>query len=283
MNQTVPPSNPQLQTNFQAQSAPPQQSTPVTNQASYQQTPSTQPVSKSFWSKIGDLLASKPLLWLIGVILVGFVVRELFFKPAMISVIGTGRVKAEPAQVEMIVSRIDSDSDPVMALVSGEENVNRLVSKTRELAGSDVKIQKSFYQVSPSAVGTQLRYQVVNVFKITANNPSLTSDLIKGLYGAGATSVSNVNFIAENKELVTQQARQEAIDEARRKAKNIAKASGKRVGRIVSVSEDQGEGGSSISTNDSDNAQAAGVSAQASGVPSEIDVTKSMSVTYNIW
>lgn len=266
MNQPLPPNNPQPdnQTSYQNNSYIPQKN------------------KQKLYLQLGDLF-SKPIIWLIGVVLVGLVVREVFFKPAVISVTGIGRVKAEPVQVEMIVTRVDSDADPVMAVVSGEDSINRLMAKAQELAGPNVKIQKSFYQVSPSAVGNELVYQVVNVFKITANDPNTTSDLIKGLYGVGATNVSNVNFIPQNKEIVTQEARKLAIEEARQKAKNIAGASGKRVGRVLSVSEDQGEGNSTVSTNDAAAGAMGGLTGYTTGVPSEIDVAKSMTVTYNIW
>lgn len=227
----------------------------------------------------------KLILTLLVVVGTAWAVKAIFFKPAVISVIGTGRLTAKPDQVEMLVTKVDSNPDPVLAIMAGEESINKVVTKAKELAGDDVEIQKSFYQVTPSVVTGDVLYQVVNVFKITAQDPSKATDLIKGFYAAGATTVSGVNFIPDNRDSVTQEARKSAIKDARKQAKAIAKASGKRVGRIVSIGDDLSKGSSTVSTNGSApvDQDAPAQLNYSSGVPTEIDVSKSMTVTYEIW
>jgi len=157
------------------------------------------------------------------------------------------------------------------------------VAKAKELAGNDVEIQKSFYQVTPSVVTGDVLYQVINVFKITAQDPSKATDLIKGFYASGATTVSGVNFIPENREEITQDARKAAVKDAKKQARDIAKASGKRVGRIISVGDDLSKGNSTVSTNGLAQAEAEAQASYTGGSPVEIDVSKSMTVTYEIW
>lgn len=215
-----------------------------------------------------------------------FLVKTVFFKPAVISVIGTGHLTAKPAQVEMLVTKVDSNPDPVLAILAGEESIINITAKAKELAGESVEIQKSFYQVTPSVVAGDVLYQVVNVFKITAQDPATATGLIKGFYANGATTVSGVNFIPANREKVTQDVRKAAIKDARVQAKDIAKASGKRVGRIISIGDDLSKGNSTISTDGQVDVGASDGSTQlnyAAGAPSEIDVSKSMTVTYEIW
>lgn len=210
-------------------------------------------------------------------------VKQVFFKPAVISVVGTGRLTAKPAQVEMLVTQVDSNPDPVVAVSNGENSIDKLVTNAKNIAGDDVEIQKSFYQVTPSVVSGDVLYQVVNVFKITANDPSLASDLIKMFYSQGATTVSNVNFIPENQDEVTQEARKAAIKEAKKEAKDIARASGKRLGRIVSIGDDLIDANSTVSTDGAAEGEEAAQVNYTNGVPSEIDIAKSMTVTYQIW
>ncbi len=212
-------------------------------------------------------------------------IKMIFFKSAVISVIGTGRLTAKPDKVEMLVTRVDSNPDPILAIMAGEESVNTFIAKAKKLAGDDVEIQKSFYQVTPSVVTGDVLYQVVNVFKITGQDPSKVTDMIKGFYAAGATTVTGVNFIPEDRDSVTQEARKSAIKDAKQQAKNIAKASGKRVGRIISIGDDLSKGSSTVSTSESapmgENAPAQ--LNYSSGVPTDIDISKSMTVTYEIW
>lgn len=113
---------------------------------------------------------------------------------------------------------------------------------------------------------------------------SSLTDLIKMFYAEGATTVSNVNFIPEKQDEVTQEAREAAIKKAKEEAKNIAKASGKRLGRIVSIGDDLIDASSTVSTDTptSEGGETAQVN-YINGVPSELDIAKSMTVTYEIW
>lgn len=227
----------------------------------------------------------KPVIISVAVVLGSLLlIKALFFKSAVISVVGTGTLTAKPSQVEMLVTKVDSNPDPVLAILAGEESITAITNKAKEVAGESVEIQKSFYQVTPSAVGGDVLYQVVNVFKITAQDPAVATNMIKGFYSAGATTVSGVNFVPADREKVTQDARKEAIKDARKQAKNIARASGKRVGRIISIGDDQSKGNSTVSTNTPNLEGEADVSPNyIGGSPTKIDVTKSMTVTYEIW
>lgn len=260
----------------------------TTSQASARQASSPQ-ASYSLWQRLlwWSQQNSKLLLNLGGILVAGLILKNLFFQPAVITVAGTGELSVTPDKVEMLVTRVDSNPDPVVVIVNGEDSVSKLINKAKEIGGQDVEIQKSFYQVTPSVVGNDVLYQVVNVFKVTAADHTKASDLIKGLYSEGATTVSGVNFIPEAREKVTQDARKAAIKDARSQARDIARAAGKRLGRMVSVGDDLTTGSSTVST---DGAQVDGAEDQAgaqvdlnNGVPSQIDVSKTMTVTYQIW
>ncbi|MBT4124534.1 MAG: SIMPL domain-containing protein [Candidatus Pacebacteria bacterium] len=212
-----------------------------------------------------------------------WLIKLVFFKPAVISVVGVGTLTAKPAKVEMLVTKVDSNPDPVLAIMAAEESITAITAKAKELAGEDVEIQKSFYQVTPSVVTGDILYQVVNVFKITSQDSSKATDLIKGFYASGVTTISGVNFIPEDREKVTQEARKAAIKDAKQQAKNIARASGKRVGRIISIGDDFSKGNSTVSTDGSSNTDSEATLNYVGGVPTEIDISKSMTVTYEIW
>lgn len=229
-------------------------------------------------------------IWLAFVVIAALVVAKMvFFKSAVISVVGTGQVTATPDKVEMLVTKVDSNPDPVLAINAGESSISQIIAKAQEIAGEEVAVQKSFYQVTPSVVTGDVLYQVVNVFKITANDPSLASNLIKGFYSSGATTVSGVNFVPKDKERVTREARKAAIKDARQQAKSIARAAGKRVWRIINIGDDLSQGNSTISSEASQvgagqNGEGGGSQVNyTGGAPSEIDVAKSMTVTYEIW
>jgi len=244
----------------------------------------SQPVSiaSSPLDKISNFLQqnSKKLIIiaLIGVVLL--IVNRLFADPAVITVVGTGKLQVVPAKVEMTVSRVDSSVDPVVAVNQGENNTKILIDKSKSML-SNPDIQRAFYQITPTIVGGDKLYQVVNVFKLTSYEPVKTSELIKSLYTNGAITVNNISFLPDKQEDVTQEAREAALKDAREQAKKIAKAAGKRVGRIVTITDDLSEVSGTVSSQEQGgDVASADFSAAA---PERIEVAKIVSVTYEIW
>lgn len=247
------------------------------------QTPmSAQPSNSNFnplvWLK-------KYQAWLIfaGIVLVFFwLLKTVVFPPTAISVLGVGELSAAPASVEMLVTRVDSNPDTVVAVSQSEDSMAAILAKAKELAGDSIKVQKSFYQVTPTAVAGDVIYQVVSVIKLTVDDPAKASDLVKGLYSAGATTISNVNFIPQDQDKTTFEAQKAAIKDARAQARDLARASGKRVGRMVSIADDQTEAGGTLST-DAASTDLGNQLTSLTTTPSQIDVTKTVNVTFYLW
>jgi uncharacterized protein YggE len=228
------------------------------------------------------LLRYKTILLLAGVVLLAwFLLRPVLFKPTIITVIGTGKLEVAPAKVEMTVTRVDSSVDPVVAVNQGETNTKVLIDDSKVLLG-EPDIQRAFYQITPTVVGGDRLYQVVNVFRLTSTDPGKTSELIKSLYTKGAITITNVNFLPTEQEDVTQEARRLALQDAREQAKLIAKAAGKRIGRIVTITDDLNQASGTISSKENmePNSMPSDFVAAA---PDKIEVSKVVSVTYEIW
>jgi len=207
--------------------------------------------------------------------------KQLFFKPAVITVIGQGKLSVTPAKVEMTVTRVDSSIDPVVAVNQGENSTKLLIDESKKILNNP-DVQRAFYQITPTVVGGDKLYQVVNVFKLTNYEPAKTSDLIKTLYTQGAITITNVSFLPAEQADVTQEARRMALKDAREQAKKIAQAAGKRVGRIVTITDDLNEVSGTISSEQlgSSGSPMADFLAAA---PDQIEVNKVVSVTYEIW
>ena len=70
--------------------------------------------------------------------------------------------------------------------------------------------------------------------------------IIDKLYSNGATTVSNVTFKSEDIQNVDTQLRKKVFQDAKDKASRIAKSSGKRLGKIISITDDGTSNTSSI-------------------------------------
>lgn len=223
----------------------------------------------------------KPLLIVLAVIAAFLLLRPVFFKPAVITVVGQGKLSIAPAKVEMTVSRVDSSVDPVVAVNQGETSVQLLIDESKKML-VDPDVQRAFYQITPTIIGGDKLYQVVNVFKLTSYEPAKTSELIKTLYTKGAITIANVSFLPAEQEDVTQEARRLALKDAKEQAKKIAQAAGKRVGRIVTITDDLSEVSGTVASQQMGSSDAPMLDFLAQA-PEKIEVSKVVSVTYEIW
>ncbi len=246
------------------------------------QIPRDIPVSTSPVEKLNNafFVYRKPILTAVAILGSLFLIKTLFFKPAAITVVGKGKLQVPPAKVEMTVTRVDSSVDPVVAINQGENNTKTLIDESKKIT-TNPDIQRAFYQITPTVVGGDKLYQVVNVFKLSTTDPKKTSELIKTLYTKGAVTINNVAFLPAEQADITQEARTLALKDAREQAKKIAKAAGKRVGRIVTITDDLSEVGGTISSQEQSGATV--MSDFLASAPEKIEVSKIVSVTYEIW
>lgn len=199
---------------------------------------------------------------------------RLLIKPAQITAIGVGEVDFQPDEVSMVISKGTLSDNSTQAITQGDAEAQSLINTVKTIA-PDSEISRSFYQAAPTVGVTGKRvYQVANAFSVKFSDVSQASTMIQALYADGATRVSNVNFSSSVKEIIEQEAREKAVVDAKAKAKKIAKAAGKRLGRIVAISDDYRSANSTISSSDS--------AVEGSNF-SNVAITKNVSIVYEVW
>lgn len=159
-----------------------------------------------------------------------------------ISVTGVADVTAKPDSVSFVVTNVNLATDVSRGVAVGEVNINRLIEVTKEFGGSDVEIKKTFYQVAEATSG----FSIANAFSVKTKKIENVDSLIDKLYSNGATTVSNVTFKSEDIQNVETQLRKKVFQDAKDKASRIAKSSGKRLGKIISITDDGTSNTSSI-------------------------------------
>lgn len=83
-------------------------------------------------------------------------------------------------------------------------------------------------------------YTLTQSLSIKVRSFDHLGDILSGIVEKGANNVSGVSFTVDDDTSAKQVARTEAIAQAQKKAKEIAKAGGFRVGKLISLYEDQG-------------------------------------------
>ncbi len=159
-----------------------------------------------------------------------------------ISVTGVADVTAKPDSVSFVVTNVNLATDVSRGVAVGEVNINRLIEVTKEFGGSDIEIKKTFYQVAEATSG----FSIANAFSVKTKKIENVDSLIDKLYSNGATTVSNVTFKSDDIQNVETQLRKKVFQDAKDKASRIAKSSGKRLGKIISITDDGTSNTSSI-------------------------------------
>lgn len=218
------------------------------------------------WNKFWMIIGVFGLMLVAWVVLSGYV-----FRPTGLTVVGEGKLSVVPERVEMVATKVTANPDVIKAIDDNELGIKSLMDITRGVAGPDTQIQKSFYQVTPQSG----QYLVASAFSIKTSNVAQVNNLVKTLYQSGATSVANVQFSTLEQTATEQQARVLAFKDAKDKALKIAKAAGKRVGRLVSIADDNSVASSSVGT------ASVGTGTQAS--LGQIEIVKRVQVVYEMW
>jgi uncharacterized protein YggE len=202
--------------------------------------------------------------------------RTAIFPNSPLTVVGVGQITVKPEKISFIVTHVARSLDPITAIDEGDVAIKVLIDKAKAIAGEDAEIKTSFYQILPSSSGSVTTYQVANAFSLSTNKISKASDLIHELYRFGASTISDVTFTGTDKDKTEQDARKAAVKDAGKQARAIAKAAGKRVGKIISITDDNAGATSTIG-------KSSDTKAVNYSLLGEIEVTKRVSLVYEIW
>jgi uncharacterized protein len=165
--------------------------------------------------------------------------------PAMISVTGQADISVPPDQAQ-----IDAGvtSDAKTARDASEANNAAMGKVLQALKGAG--IAEKDYQTSRLSLQPQYAvnrtngplvvtgYRASNRVNIKLRDVSKVATVIDTLVGAGANEIGGINFMVSQASKLLDQAREQAIADARRKAEIYAKAAGVTLGSPISISEE---------------------------------------------
>lgn len=128
---------------------------------------------------------------------------------------------------------------------------------------------------APRIVG----YTVDHTLEVKVRNLEKAGDILDGAVAAGANRVSGPNFQIDEQEKLQLEARQKAIDDARKKARDLEKQLGIKLGKIINFYE---SGGYPISIFQ-EKALPTGAGGNAPTLPiGENEITVNVTITYQI-
>ncbi len=196
-------------------------------------------------------------------------------------VTGTGHVSVAP---DICYMRFGAESSsPQSASVAYRENnalVNAVVQalKTAGIPAKDMQTTGFYlspkYDTDPKTRKTSISgYSVSQWVSVKVRDLSRVSAVLDAGVAAGANNVGGVNFTVEDAEKYTEKARSEALADARSKAEKMAADAGVRLGKPVTIEEEEGERMMVMGAGGYGGSQLEG---------GETELTRSVSVTYEM-
>jgi uncharacterized protein YggE len=166
--------------------------------------------------------------------------------PPFLTVAGSGAVSARPDVAEVQVGVVTQAASAAAALRDNSEAVRGLftVLATHEVPDRDIQTSRLDVrprysrdregEEPPRAVG----YQVTNQARVKVRRPDSLGEVLDGLVKAGANRVQGISFSVAEPEPLLDDARRQAVADARRKAGLYAGAANVKLGRLLRL-EDQ--------------------------------------------
>lgn len=166
------------------------------------------------------------------------------------------KVVAVPDVAELNLGVLTEGGKNLAMLQKGNsEKVNRisLFLKDQGVAEKDIKTQfyniaprYQYFACTPARVGSEAvscpppeitGYSITQNISVKIRDLNKAGDILAGVVGQGANTVSGLRFAVDDPGKFENQAREEAIIKAREKAVITARAGGFRLGKLVSISE----------------------------------------------
>lgn len=161
-----------------------------------------------------------------------------------VTVTGEATVGVAP---DTAVIRIGVSSQEKTAREAGEANARQMTSvlaaiKASGIAERDIQTSRLSLQpqYDPNKGGTArlTGFQATNQVTVRIRDIDSLPTVLDRAIGAGANEMSGIEFVVSEQSKLLDQARDDAIADARRKAELYARAAGAKVGQVVSISEE---------------------------------------------
>lgn len=179
-----------------------------------------------------------------GLVLLAFSVASGHAADRLVTVTGEATVAVAP---DMAVIRVGVTSAGKTAREASDTNAKQMTAvlaaiKDAGIGARDIQTSRLSLQpqYDPNRSGTArlLGFQATNQITVNIRDIDKLAGIIDQAIAAGANEMSGLEFVVSEQSKLLDQARDDAIADARRKAERYAKAAGVKLGAVTSISEE---------------------------------------------
>ena len=157
-----------------------------------------------------------------------------------VSVAGHGEVKGRPDTATVQIGVESEATTAKEALAQNTAQAQAIQQKLKDLGVAEKDLQTSNFAVNPTYGndGRQITgYHVSNSVTVTIRNLDQAGALLDQVVQAGANSIYGISFSVEDPQKLLEQARQQAVANAKARATQLASAGGAAIGDVLVISE----------------------------------------------
>ena len=159
--------------------------------------------------------------------------------PRTVAVGGEGRVAVKPDVAYAVFGVDTTNANLGQALAENSQRMAAVLDALKARGLQDRDLQTVGLSVGPQTdrEGRPAGYRVSNGVRATVHDLAALGAIIEAAVAAGATTVRGVSFDLADKEAAVRQARAAAVQDARDKAEQYARAAGVQLGPPLSLAE----------------------------------------------
>lgn len=162
-----------------------------------------------------------------------------------VSVSATGSVAVDPDMAHVSTGVIVEADTAKEALARNSTVMAKLIDglkalgiAAKDIQTTSVNVEPRYVQAKDGRPATISGYRVVNQVRLTVREVKRLGEILDGAISLGANQVNGIGFDVSNAETLKDEARKQAIANARRRAELYATAAGAQLGGVLIISED---------------------------------------------
>ena len=162
-----------------------------------------------------------------------------------VTISGTGKVFAKPDIGQIDLSVVTEANTVSTAVSDNNQKMNKIIQAIKDLGIKEDDIKTTNYSINPkyqyvSGKSSIIGYEVNQTAQVKIRDLNKTSQILEKAAGLGANQVGSLNFTIDDPEKSKDEARQKAIENAKKKAGDLTNTLGVKLGKVVGFSEYSG-------------------------------------------
>lgn len=197
-------------------------------------------------------------------------------KPALLTVVGEGKVSATPEIVQFTISYSASGKTPTEAITNEKTTRQKILTLLSSVYGVDTSsVASLFPSIVQTGTSENISYSAVNSMNIDFKQLNSLDAAISQLYEIGNLSIGNIVYTTTNPRDLEDRAIANALADAQARAEKMAGSSGSSLGRLVSMTGQQTQAVGAVTTQNNK-------TGEGTGAPGKMEIIRMVTLVYEI-